>query len=269
MKNDAENKVRSFYRDKGWEQEGDITEDARRWEDLRANAQQYVSDCRLRLLQYIPDHGQNMLDMASGPIQYPEYLEYSRNFSKRYCVDLSEKALSDAREKIGDHGEFLAGSFFDMDLPENFFDCTISLHTIYHMDKDKQETAVRKLVRLTKPEHPVIIVYSNPDAFIRFFPRKIMKSIKHRLNRSEKKSKNSPLYFYDHPVSWWYRFNDIAKVEIRPWRSFKSRDQKKIFPDNRFGGFLFKVLFFLEEKFPGFFARHGQYPMIILTRNPL
>ena len=33
-------------------------------------------------------------------------------------------------------------------------------------DKDKQEEAVRKLVRVTKPEKPVIIVYSNPNTII-------------------------------------------------------------------------------------------------------
>ena len=108
--------------------------------------------------------------MASGPIQYPEYLEYSKNFNKRYCVDLSDAALESAKLKIGEHGVFLHGSFFDISLDEDFFDCSISLHTIYHMGKDRQEEAVRKLLYVTKVGKPVIILYSNPNAF---FPRLI------------------------------------------------------------------------------------------------
>ena len=85
----TEESVSEFYNTEGWETEDGITEDARRWEDLREHAQEYVKKCRLRVCNHIPESGENILDMASGPIQYKEYLEYSRNFEKRYCVDLS------------------------------------------------------------------------------------------------------------------------------------------------------------------------------------
>src|SRR5689334_23175198 len=121
----AEESVSDFYNTTGWKAEGEITEDARLWEDLREHAREYVSKCRLRVLRHIPERGEYLLDMASGPIQYDEYLEYSRNFSKRYCVDLSLQALEGAKRKIGDHGVFLHGSFFDLSLEDNFFDCSI------------------------------------------------------------------------------------------------------------------------------------------------
>ena len=139
--NNAEDRISKFYNTVGWETEAGITEDARRYEDLREYAREYVSKCRLRVLAYIPEGGANLLDMASGPIQYIEYLEYSKNFKKRYCIDLSAEALECAKKRIGNHGVFLHGSFFDIPLEENYFDCTISLHTIYHIDKDKQEYA--------------------------------------------------------------------------------------------------------------------------------
>ena len=71
---DAEEKVTTFYNSAGWETEDGITEDARRWEDLREHAQEYVIKCRLRILDNIPESGDYILDMASGPIQYKEYL---------------------------------------------------------------------------------------------------------------------------------------------------------------------------------------------------
>ena len=78
--------------------------------------------------------GQKIIGLGSGPIQYPEYLSYSKNFKKRYCIDLSKKALEKAKEKSEKHGEYLHGSFFDIDLPKNHFDCSITLHCMYHIE---------------------------------------------------------------------------------------------------------------------------------------
>lgn len=274
MMDKTEEGVSKFYNTVGWETEGEITEDARRWEDLREHAREYVSKCRLRVLRHIPDNGVNILDMASGPIQYKEYLEYSRNFEKRYCVDLSSGALEKAKKKIGDHGVFLHGSFFDIPLEESFFDCVVSLHTIYHIDKEKQEEAVRKLIRVTKPGKPVIIVYSNPNTCISILraslPFRLLRRVKRILKKPEKKKEQEEdlsLYFHAHPVDWWNRFSDSAGVKILPWRSFDSDAQKGLIPNNKIGKTMFGVLFALEERFPAFFVKHFQYPMIILTKR--
>jgi len=208
--------------------------------------------------------------MASGPIQYKEYLEYSKNFKKRYCVDLSSGALEKAKKKIGDHGVFLHGSFFDIPMEENFFDCAVSLHTIYHIDKDKQEEAVRKLLYVTKPGKPVIIVYSNPNTLFVSLPFRLLKKVMNILKSPDKKGKQDEvlsLYFHAHPIEWWSRFGDIASVKILPWRSFASHYQKMIIPNNKIGSRMFGALFNLEERFPDFFVKHFQYPMIILTKR--
>lgn len=273
MTDNAEEKVSKFYNTIGWEINEGITEDARRWEDLREYAKEYVGKCRLRVLRHIPESGVNMLDMASGPIQYKEYMEYSRNFEKRYCVDLSSEALEMARRKIGDHGVFLHGSFFDIPLESNFFDCAISLHTIYHIDKDKQEKAVRKLIEVTKPERPVIIVYSNPNEFVSrlrsSLPLRILRRVRRDLKRPEKTAKGAEMrmYFYAHPIEWWNRFGDVADVKIFPWRSFRSSFQKMYIPNNKVGKKMFGILFNLEEQFPDFFVKHFAYPMIVLTKS--
>jgi ubiquinone/menaquinone biosynthesis C-methylase UbiE len=269
---DPENKVSKFYNTVGWEKEGEITEDAKRWEDLREHAAEYVSKCRLRVLRHIPEQGINILDMASGPIQYREYLEYSRNFRKRHCVDLSSGALEQARKKIGDHGVFLHGSFFDIPFEENFFDCAISLHTIYHMNKDRQEEAVRKLVSVVKPGRPVIIVYSNPRTAISTLGmpvRRLKQAFRtFRKGGEEGDRQEEPaLYFYAYPLEWWDRFSDVAAVKILPWRSLSSAAQKRLIPNNKIGEKILRILFNLEEKFPVFFSKYFQYPMIVLTKR--
>lgn len=265
----AEARVSDFYNRIGWETRDGLTEDARRFEDLRDCARDYVRRCRLRVLRHLPDRGDRLLDMASGPIQYPEYLEYSRNFLKRYCVDLSAGALEAARSKIGDHGVFLCGSFLDLPLEENFFDCAVSLHTIYHIDKDRQEEAVRKLVRVTRPGNHVVIVYSNPDRLavrlLRLW-RRICRARGFRPAAGEEPSATE-LYFFDHPLEWWDRFRDVAEVRIFPWRSLHPDEQKRLIPDNAFGKRILDVLFRLEDRFPRFFTRHFCYPMIVLSKK--
>lgn len=274
MPDTAEERVSRFYSTVGWETDGGITEDARRWEDSREHTSEYVSKCRLRVLRHIPADGVNMLDMASGPIQYKEYLEYSKNFRKRYCVDLSSSALEQARKRIGDHGVFLHGSFFDIPLGENFFDCAVSLHTIYHVDKDKQEEAVRKLIRVTKPGKPVVIVYSNPNTIVSHLRSSLAFRLLGRARRALKrprqearKEEEFSVYFHSHPVEWWDRFSDVAAVNIFPWRSFDSDTQKGLIPDNRIGKTLMAVLFRLEDRFPELFVKHFQYPLIVLTKR--
>ncbi len=280
MVDKAEERVSGFYTTLGWEEDGNVTEDARRWEDLRDCARDYVSACRLRLLDHIPPQGERILDMASGPIQYPEYLRFSEGYAKRYCVDLSEKALSRAKERIGDHGVFLHGSILELEIEEDFFDCVISLHTIYHIGKEHQEAVVRKLLRSVRPGRPVIVVYSNPDSFM-VVAREWWRRLRTR-RRDEaaagpagsdggesprEGSRPGDPYFFAYPISWWDRFADVAEVRAFPWRAFSATAQKRLFPDNALGRSLFRLLGRMEKRFPRFFVRHFQYPMFVLTKR--
>ncbi len=266
----AEESVSKFYNSVGWVTEEDTTEDAKRFEDLREYSQEYAKKTRNLVMDFIPEKGEYILDMASGPIQYKEYLNYSKNFEKRWCVDLSSDALKMAEKRIGKHGVFLHGSFFDLPFDENFFDCAISLHTIYHMAKEKQEEAVRKLIRITKRGKPIIIIYSNPDVFWNSsIFRKIGLLKGERRTHIDKNSKvrENTLYFDPYPLSWWNRFTDEADLKKVPWRSFGPAAQKKLIPNNWVGKKMLAILFKLERIFPKFFVKHFTYPMIILTKN--
>ncbi|RMF95043.1 MAG: class I SAM-dependent methyltransferase [Gammaproteobacteria bacterium] len=266
MTDRAEQNVARFYGTVGWRATEGVTEDARQWEDLRPCAADYVSRCRRRVLRHIPPAGERLLDMASGPVQYTEYIEYSGNFQRRYCVDLSAEALRQARERLGEHGVYLCGSFFDLELPDDFFDCSISLHTIYHIAADRQEAAVRKLLRVTKPGQPVIIVYSNPDA-VKLSPKALIPFRQRYKAWRRRRRQSKGIYFRPHPLDWWQRFQDVADIEMHPWRSLTAADQKRWFPDNRLGRWLFDRLYALEERYPDFFLRHFAYPMIVLRKR--
>jgi ubiquinone/menaquinone biosynthesis C-methylase UbiE len=245
--------------------------------DLRQCAKDYATKCRLRLMRHIPPSGDYMLDVGSGPLLFKEYVEYSRNFRKRYCIDLSSVALEEAKKKIGDHGVFLHGSLFDVPLEPDFFDCTLSILTIFNIHKDKQEDAVRKLIEVTKPGRPIIIVYRNPKsaAFsvrkgLRRRYRALGKTCKRFLKRREKpaRGEEQSLYYDQHPIAWWDRFSDAADIQIMTWAYLSPYMQKALIPDNALGRKLLEMIFWAEERFPHRLGKRCAYPIIILTKKP-
>jgi ubiquinone/menaquinone biosynthesis C-methylase UbiE len=252
---DTEHHVRDFYDQHGWTIDASgVTEDARRWEDLRAPAAPYVTACRRRVLRHLPTEGRMMLDVASGPIQYPEYLEYSRGFGRRVCADISAEALRVARTRVTGRGAYVRTSVVALPFASNSFDAVVSLHTIYHVDEEQQEHAVRELIRVANPGAPVIIVYANPDRWLLRLKQLIAPS--HR---------QGPIYYHAHPLRWWSRFRNHCRVDIRPWRSLVAQESQRLIPDVA-AGLVFPLVTWLEEQWPALAVRAGAYPMIVLTK---
>lgn len=257
--------VRSLYDNIGWTSVGEVTYDAHTLEDLRPVAADYVSACHLRVLRHLPEGGDRILDMASGPIQYPEYLRYSQGFKTRVCVDLSERAIEIAKARIGDHGEFHVGDFLELTIAP--VDAAISLHTIYHIHKSRQEEAVRKLINLTKSGGTVVIVYSNPNRLLSYALTPLRKIANILRRRNLELDDPRSIYFHRFPLSWWKRFNDTGTVAMFPWRTFSSPEMRKLFPNNSFGRRMLAGLFALEGKFPKFFATIGCYQIIVIQKS--
>lgn len=256
---DVERSIRDFYDNRGWEGD-ECTTDAQLWEDLRPVAARYVSACRLKVLDHLPPTGQRLLDAGSGPIQYDEYLEFSRGYEKRVCVDISERALEGARVRLGDAGDYVQASLLDLPFEDGFFDATVTMHTIFHIDQGDQERAVRELLRVTRVGAPVVIVYSNPD--------RVLGRVKRLLRREPRPGPvTDPLYYYAHPLSWWNRFRDAGSVEIMSWRSLNAPESRALVPDNRVGRLLLSGLLALERRFPHALAPLGAYVIVVLRQR--
>ena len=121
---------------------------------------------------------------------------------------------------------------------------------------------MRKLLDVVRPGSPVLIVYTNPGALTGILagPLRTARTFLRRGGGDE-------LYVYAHPNHWWRRFEDVADLQILPWRSLPTPYQKLLVPNNALGSKLLKQLFDLEDRFPKFFARYLQYPMIILKKK--
>lgn len=227
-------------------------------EDLRPVAAEYVRACRLKILDFLPGEGTRLLDAGCGPIQYDEYLTYSHRFRTRVCVDISQRALDGARARVGPSGEYVHASLLELPFDDETFDATISLHTLFHIDRDDQERAVSELLRVTKAGAPVVIVYANPD--------RLLGRLKRAWRRSgAPKPVTTPIYYYAHPLSWWERFRTGADVEIFSWRSLNARESRVLVPNNRLGRLQLRALLGLERRFPHALARLGAYTIVVLT----
>jgi len=261
----VEESLRDFYDSRGWKSEHGVSRDAALWEDTRDCARSYVSACRWRICDYLPKEGAVFIDAASGPIQYPEYLEYSRGFTKRVCVDLSEEALKQAEAKLGDRGEYVKCSILDLPFPDAYADASVSLHTIYHIEASAQEAAVRQLLRVTKRGQPLLVVYANPDRLSSRLAR-AARAIR-RYFPGGRGVAAGEVYYHAHPLSWWKRFSDVADVNIVTWRTLTAKVSRLLVPDNAFGAFLLRVLFSVESAFPHAMLPFAAYPMIVLRKK--
>lgn len=260
----VEKQLESFYDGQGWSKDdsGHST-DAALWEDLRPVAEDYVAHCRRKLLPHLPRSGISLLDAASGPVQYPEYLEYSAGFQKRICVDISEKALSQAKAKLGNKGTYLKCSLLELPLESGSIDATISLHTIYHIDAAFQEKAVRELIRVTKPGAPIVVLYANPD--------RLLARLKRLLTGSSRPNPETAsagiIYYYAYPLNWWRRFEDECELKILPWRFLTAQDARRFVPNNWVGKKILSLVAVLESMLPSLATSFGAYPMIIFRKK--
>lgn len=270
--------VYDYYKSLGWSTQNGICRDTLVNENLQHAALQYNTDTRRRVLRVL--HGlpsaryYSLLDCASGPIQYPEYLEYSRLFTKRVCVDFSETALQAARVNLINDSqpncEFICADFLDFEIKDNSFDAAISLHTLYHVQLEKQKQFVEKLIAVTKPGGLIIVVYSNPfslRSFIRIPSAIIMRCCGWLRGKLFKKKINlNAIYCKRQRRLWWTQFNKLGHVSFYTYRLFTPSFEKKFIPDNTLGAGIYKMLFRIEEcKFSVPFA---DYYMVVIRKIP-
>jgi SAM-dependent methyltransferase len=155
---EVKEEVRQFYDEVGWQLVGaDVYQNAR-YEDLRPVSRQYIHDCHLRVRRHLKPQGRYLLDAGSGPVQYPEYLEYSRNYEYRVCADISITALKEAHRRLGEHGLYVVADIANLPLQPGAFEGVVSLHTIHHLPEADRLTAYQELYRVLAPGSIAVVV---------------------------------------------------------------------------------------------------------------
>ena len=129
---------------------------------LRFQAQQFAEDRRIRLAQLGLRPGDNALDVGCGLGEVAAMLaELVGPGGRVIGVDPSEAMVAQARltTKGLSQVEIASGNAMALDLPTETFDAVYSERVFMHLDDPA--TAVREVVRVTKPGGRVMIV--DPD----------------------------------------------------------------------------------------------------------
>lgn len=270
----VKNGLRRFYDEVGWTRSDESFTDARLFEDLRPVASEYCSRTRSRVAEPLVASGRYFLDVASGPVQFPEYVRYSDQFERRLCVDLSEVALRAAKDKLGERAICILGDITNLPLADGAMDAAISLHTIYHVPAAQQETAFREVQRVLAPGKPGVVVYNWGNRFywkLLHAPVSLQQraaSLRRKLTRRARTEREPTLEngFYYSPYNhrWFTRRDWKFPTEIRVWRA-ASTHSLQIYAHERWGGrALLRAVYAAEERWPSLMGRLGQYPMIVI-----
>jgi SAM-dependent methyltransferase len=286
---EIKNQVRQFYNSVGWKQIGDGVYQNARYEDLRPVSREYIHRCHLRVSRFLPGSGRFLLDGGSGPIQYPEYLEYSKGFQYRVCLDISSLALKEARERLGDRGLYVVGDIARLPFKREAFDGVVSLHTIHHLPADEHEMAFKGLLEVMKPKASAVIVYTWGEfsPLMRFFSAPIQwaESLIQKITQRRRLSKggNSPgvaektraeelvrepgTFTTKHDYKWIKtNLRSLPGLEVRVWRTVSTKFMRALVHGKALGRLWLRILFGLEELAPRFFGRIGQYPLILFHK---
>jgi ubiquinone/menaquinone biosynthesis C-methylase UbiE len=281
--------VRRFYDSIGWRQIGDGLYQNARFEDLRPVAQEYLHRCHLRVNRHLPSSGRYMLDAGSGPIQYPEYLTYSEGFDYRVCLDISFRALVEARQRIGGHGLYVVADVARLPFKDDCFGGLISMHTVHHLPAQEHEPAYRGFYRVLKPGGQAATIYSwGQNAVLTRITRwpikftfTLIKGYRRLRGRTEQAAMEldeqepeaekllqaSGTFTYKHHFHWMQtHLSDLPGFDILVWRSISTSFMRAFIHRSLAGAFWLRLIYQLEEWFPRLLGRIGQYPMILFEK---
>ena len=273
--------VQEFYDSFGWLKAADgVFNDTAVFTDRRTRARAYQLRCNERIGRHL-DRGRFLLDVASGPIPHSEYLEFSRNYERRVCVDFSIRALREARSRLGDRGVYILGDITCLPLADNAMDAIISLHTVYHLARGEQARAIAELHRVARPGAPIVVVYVwSTSPLMNFFSavRRLARGLKRTstIGRRAVPAPTAPaqesavpsLFFCPQDYSW-YRSEIAPRFpgRLAVWSAVSSEFQSRFFSDSALGRVLSRLIPLCEDALPGWCGRFGQYPMFLFKKQ--
>ncbi|MEA3439224.1 MAG: class I SAM-dependent methyltransferase [Chloroflexota bacterium] len=289
---EVKQEVRQFYDHVGWQIVSDDVYQNARYEDLRPVSLEYIRRCHLRVNQHLKPAGHLLLDAGSGPIQYPEYLEYSRNYQHRVCADISITALREAHKRIRDHGLYVVADIANLPFEPDAFDGVVSLHTIHHLPESEHLNAYLELHRVLEPGGSAVVVngwqtsrlMDITDPFIHLSNRLrgLIRRLSGKTNPAHPKvkpdaddkqtiqqsKKPKGTYVEKHEVDWVkHQVGAYMPLEILVWRSVSVRFLRSLIHPKTGGRWWLRLLFWLEERFPHFFGEQGKYPLIVIRKG--
>lgn len=283
MDTELKHQVKDFYDQIGWQQIGDQLYQNAIYEDLRPVSREYINRCHLRVNRHIKQEGKYLLDAGSGPVQWPEYLTYSQGYQYRVCLDISIVALKEARKRLGQKGLYVVADVTNLPFIKGVFDGAVSLHTFHHLSLEEQKKAYWDLHRVLIPAASAVVVngYSVSPLMLRFnrlisIAEKLTVKDGHKagdgVEKAPKHEQEEPqqargTFVEKNTYDWIQNSLGGIRHDVFPWRSISVRFMRALIHPALGGRIWLKFIYWLEERFPEWFAKNGQYPMVIIYKE--
>jgi ubiquinone/menaquinone biosynthesis C-methylase UbiE len=281
---EIKHQVREFYDQVGWQTESDGFYQNASYEDLRPVSHDYIHNCHLRVLRHLNPTGRFLLDAGSGPIQYPEYLEYSKGYQYRVCADISFLALDEARKRIGSHGLYVVCDVAYLPFKSNSFGGEVSLHTIHHLPSEEHLRAYQELYRTLTTSGKAVIVNgwdNSPltifmDFWIALYEHLYALFHPHSKPAGPGNSCASPVtevnthgtFVRTQNVDWLQKkVGRLLPIKIWCWRSVNVHFLRTFIHVRFAGKLLLRLIYWFEEHLPHFLGKYGQYALIELRKD--
>jgi SAM-dependent methyltransferase len=280
--------VREFYDQVGWQKvSGDLYQNAR-YEDLRPVSAEYIHRCHMRVKRHLKPRGRFLLDAGSGPVQYPEYLTYSQEYTYRVCADISIVALQEARTRLGQRGLYVVADVANLPFAPDAFDGVVSLHTLHHLPLEDQIRAYEDVYRVLAPASAAVIVNGWTDSPLMRRWTRVVDAVEslgrlvarlrgkkpaqqpqsEKISAPAQKSVPTGTFVRKLDAAWLReRLGGKMQLAIQVWRSVSVRWLRALMHPFAGGKLWLWLLFQLEERSPAWYGENGQYPMIIIKKS--
>jgi len=266
--------VREFYDQIGWSQAGEGLYQNARYEDLRPVSREYIHNCHLRVKRHLTPEGELFLDAGSGPVQWPEYLIYSEHYRFRVCVDISMTALKEARRRLGERGLCVVADIAHLPFQAGVFGAAVSMHAIHHLPLSEHRTAFLELARVLQRGRTGVVVNGWHNPLLMRLAEPFIRIGRYWAGRGPKRKKDWSMEddragtFVEKLTPRWLQneLKGAVKFKILSWRSLSPRVMRWFIRPQLGGKDVLRLVFWLEEHFPGFFGKHGQYPLIVIEK---
>jgi ubiquinone/menaquinone biosynthesis C-methylase UbiE len=233
--------VKEYYDRVGWTKRDGKYVDALSFTTDIGTKYQRACNERLRELIGTPEL---LLDVACGAAPF------NSKAKKQLCIDFSITAIEEAKKNRPD-GLFVLGDITSLPLKDNCVTDTVSMHTIYHVHKDKQEAAIREIARVTESKCYVVYNAGKHAKLVNILtlPLQLWNWSEKRINPNSKRR----VYFYAYSYKWLERFG-----EIKTYRFLNENGIK-----------LFGKLLWLVSKFETRVPKHSYHPLLVIDKkNP-
>jgi ubiquinone/menaquinone biosynthesis C-methylase UbiE len=272
-----QNSVRAFYDSVGWEENQDEHYvDAQLYEDTRPVVADYLTRSHRRVARYLaPEGGTFILDAASGPVQYPEYLAYHANFEWRICLDFSVQALRQAQKKLGAKGVYIMVDLTCLPFAAGSMDAVVSLHTIYHIPAALQRQAFLEIYRVLAPGKSAVVVYGWGN-YSRIKQLGILhlqiawafKTLMRRLKpQTSSTSGFADFYVHFHNWEWFESQKWPFKLKLFQWRTLDPMVTKIWIQPFLCGKQILTWLADVEDIYPEELALSGSFPAFVIEKS--